>query len=924
MSSTNVFVTLVHSSCASLTSPRALLAYFFLVAAQVNATERDVSVVPDITYAIAVGNTSVFGIVGETGVIFLKANLLDYEDVLHRQYNLLVTATDADGFNSTAAVRIVVTDINDNAPVFTSTTYTLSVSEGVAPGMIVEIVQASDRDAGANQVLEYYLDQIFVPVGAASIPFQVDLQGIISVTATVDREEVDQYQFTVGVRDGGAIPLVGEAAIVTVIVLDTNDNDPTFDVATATVHMPRNLAVGSSVYTANATDVDAGSNAVVKYSILYQNPALFAINDTSGIVAVVQSACQFPTRESFSLTLRAQDGGVPPRTTVMLLEVIVDNFDATPPLFAQATYDVTTAVGAPPNVFVAQLAAGSPCFARFITYSIAAGNAQGFFQVDGGSGVVTTTAVPVTLPAVVAQYVLTVRATDPNGQVAFASLAVTVVPAYTGAYVGTGSALQYANVGAAGGVNTASAFATQVQMGPAVGVEGSVVAVWGQTTQTVAVQVVRRPAAQIAGLVLDTDVWANLRVVRVVVQLTDARGCALVQASTVVVTVVPEDILTAVSGTPLTGTCTVSATTTTGICDVTIANMPNAFFTSPLLSNDRVYTLTVTATTASVSSAATLGVVALHRPRTLPAIAGDVVMELPPHAYYTGQALSCPVHARATYEITAFTVFVDTSALLTIDTDALPLEFDTSKWSIQSTTSSVSNRTVVSGTMLASYEPATAAVSAPETLFTLWVQTVPSSTTTPTTASVEVFVETLSEHVAGPVDVRGVPKLPGDAVPRGSVWDINGLHLGAAGYLPVNVSVSRGILAYVPQTRLVNTHGLLPSTIDIRAVRCMSCPRLSGQGACRATCDAIATPVCTQASGSHNAFQLDGCRAFVDGSETQPTVNAVVTVMDGGGHAGTATVALTVLRLSSVTVTTSLSSLHAIAGYAQRTMGVVR
>ena len=50
--------------------------------------------------------------------------------------------------SASCLVTVTVTDINDNRPIFSSSSYTFNISESVGEGGIVGTVQVSDRDDG--------------------------------------------------------------------------------------------------------------------------------------------------------------------------------------------------------------------------------------------------------------------------------------------------------------------------------------------------------------------------------------------------------------------------------------------------------------------------------------------------------------------------------------------------------------------------------------------------------------------------------------------------------------------------------------------------------------------------------------------------------------------------------------------------------
>lgn len=57
--------------------------------------------------------------------------------------------------SSSVTVVIVVDDVNDMVPSFSSMSYHTSISEGVATGSDVLLVNASDGDAGPNGAIRY-------------------------------------------------------------------------------------------------------------------------------------------------------------------------------------------------------------------------------------------------------------------------------------------------------------------------------------------------------------------------------------------------------------------------------------------------------------------------------------------------------------------------------------------------------------------------------------------------------------------------------------------------------------------------------------------------------------------------------------------------------------------------------------------------
>ena len=145
------------------------------------ATDRDG---PILIYSIIGGNDgNYFFINSGTGVIQVFASP-DREQT--STFNLLVLADDSAGNNGTATVRITVTDINDNRPVFQQSQYTAFIPENSLEGTPVLPVlngstiriQAIDNDQPntLNSRVVYRLE------GSNAPRFNIDFaSGIVTV-----------------------------------------------------------------------------------------------------------------------------------------------------------------------------------------------------------------------------------------------------------------------------------------------------------------------------------------------------------------------------------------------------------------------------------------------------------------------------------------------------------------------------------------------------------------------------------------------------------------------------------------------------------------------------------------------------------------------------------------------------------------------
>lgn len=105
-----------------------------------------------VVYSIVSGNTGFFFVVSADSGAIQLARSLDRE--VTSSYALVVEATDGEN-PVNASVSITVTDVNDNEPICSPSSYSTAVREDVGLGTSVLSVTCSDDDEGNNGLLIY-------------------------------------------------------------------------------------------------------------------------------------------------------------------------------------------------------------------------------------------------------------------------------------------------------------------------------------------------------------------------------------------------------------------------------------------------------------------------------------------------------------------------------------------------------------------------------------------------------------------------------------------------------------------------------------------------------------------------------------------------------------------------------------------------
>ncbi|XP_023254178.1 protocadherin Fat 3-like, partial [Seriola lalandi dorsalis] len=110
---------------------------------RVGATDADVGVSAWIQFSLHGSGSQDFSMDPDTGEV-KSSVILDHE--VTPGYRLVAQATDGGGRWCHAEVRLTVTDVNDNPPIFTLSQYTASVYEDTATKALLTRIQAIDPD----------------------------------------------------------------------------------------------------------------------------------------------------------------------------------------------------------------------------------------------------------------------------------------------------------------------------------------------------------------------------------------------------------------------------------------------------------------------------------------------------------------------------------------------------------------------------------------------------------------------------------------------------------------------------------------------------------------------------------------------------------------------------------------------------------
>ncbi|XP_068134211.1 protocadherin-1 isoform X2 [Hyperolius riggenbachi] len=312
---------------------------------------------------------------------------LDYESV--KEYTIEIVAVDSGNppLSSTNSLKVQVTDVNDNPPIFSQSLMEVSFKENNSPDDIVMEVSATDADSGSNAQISY---SILAEPNIRGI-FSINSDsGQIRVNTVLDREQREHYDFQVVATDKGTPSLKGTASVV-ITVLDCNDNDPKFMLNGYNFSVMENMPRLSPVGMVTVIDADKGENARIQLSVEPDSGEFVIQNGTGTILSSISFDREH--QSTYIFRLKAVDGGDPPRSSYVgvTINVLDENDNApvivTPSNSSYAFLTPSTQLGTQVNKVKAEdMDTGTNAE---LVYSIASGNPYELFQITPAGGEVT-------------------------------------------------------------------------------------------------------------------------------------------------------------------------------------------------------------------------------------------------------------------------------------------------------------------------------------------------------------------------------------------------------------------------------------------------------------------------------------------------------------------------------------------------------
>nr|5T9T_A Chain A, Protocadherin gamma B2-alpha C [Mus musculus]5T9T_B Chain B, Protocadherin gamma B2-alpha C [Mus musculus] len=315
---------------------------------------------------------------------------LDREE--HNFHQLVLTAVDGGDppRSGTTQIRIQVTDINDNPPMFSQDVFSVTLREDVPPGFSVLQVTATDQDEGVNAEITYAFHNVDEQVERI---FNLDKRtGEITTKDNLDFETAKSYTLNVEAKDPGDL---ASHCSIQVKILDENDCVPEVIVTSVFTPLPEDSPLGTVIALIKTRDRDSGENGDVYCHVLGNEGFVLKSSSKNYYKLVTDRTLDREAIPEYNVTIVAADRGKPPLSSNVIITLHISDVNDNAPVFHQASYLVHVAENNPPGTSIAQVSASDPDLGSngLISYSIIASDLEpralsSFVSVNQDSGVV--------------------------------------------------------------------------------------------------------------------------------------------------------------------------------------------------------------------------------------------------------------------------------------------------------------------------------------------------------------------------------------------------------------------------------------------------------------------------------------------------------------------------------------------------------
>ncbi|XP_063304087.1 protocadherin gamma-B2-like isoform X31 [Pelobates fuscus] len=252
-------------------------------------------------------------------------------------HELILTALDGGNpiRSCSVLVKIIITDANDNFPVFSHEIYKVSISENIPVNFTLLHVTATDQDEGSNAQITYSFSKTSTNALSTAMFTINATTGEIKTNQKLDFEKVRNYEMSVQAKDSGG--LLAHSKVLVEIV-DENDNAPDISITSLNSPIPEDSTQGTLIALIKVHDKDSGENGEVDCLITDKLPFQLVLSSSKYYKIVTTKAMDREKESCYNITVQASDRGSPPLSTIRTIRLDISDINDNPPVFTKSSY----------------------------------------------------------------------------------------------------------------------------------------------------------------------------------------------------------------------------------------------------------------------------------------------------------------------------------------------------------------------------------------------------------------------------------------------------------------------------------------------------------------------------------------------------------------------------------------------------------
>ncbi|CAF1176800.1 unnamed protein product [Rotaria sordida] len=289
---------------------------------------------------LSIQNYELYPIINNPFVLIKRSKpILKLKKILDREIksNYLLKLIAYDGGQPSLSgeqnIEIIVTDVNDNAPIFDQIIYRKSLPENQLIDSMIFQIHANDYDEGENARLNYSIDY------QSNLFYINEKTGEIYLKKSLDYEKQRSYSITIKAHDHG-IPQLNNYATLIIDVTDVNDHVPNVLLTEVNGTIMNNYQINLSECISKdipllyiyVTDDDSGDNSRISCTLNDTRLSLIILTTNAYSLQISSLPLfDYELEQSVIVHLQCTDFGKPTLSTSIFFHIKIDDCNDNPP-----------------------------------------------------------------------------------------------------------------------------------------------------------------------------------------------------------------------------------------------------------------------------------------------------------------------------------------------------------------------------------------------------------------------------------------------------------------------------------------------------------------------------------------------------------------------------------------------------------------